>query len=302
MRAFALSIPLLLLMSCSSMLPITTQVQTNPIAPFPTDTKLIVIGNATDITKESYRDKKEVLFKNLIDTTLYFIRERLNQNNILAVREPDSKLKDCMDDCQQRIITLNNASYSIIITNFNIYFEQMDIVVTKSESGKSREAFYDIVSKVDYILRSKDGEVKTFPIEARQFHSSRFVVSGLFSAGPNVVSNKQDVMRILHQNINSFIKNFVPATDDRFRLLFGSSEFKELKQFINRGDIQSAITFCEKKSTNTDTLIGARAFYNLAVLYESQGNYTEAKVNLNRSLELRPLPEARTMMNDYSFD
>lgn len=289
-----------MLYSCSAIYPVTTSIKTIPTHPFPNETKLMVLGSNVDVTAESYRKNKELQFVTLIDTALFWIGENLNHNNILSFTERDErKFIGCDNECQQSIITLNSADHLILITSFRIYFEQTEVQVTETESGKSREAFYDIVSEVNYLVRSKDGTTERYPVEARQFHSSRSVLSGLLAAGPNIVSNQEDAMKILFHNVRLFMRNFFPDSDSRIRPLFAGKAFKPIKTFLKTGDTQKAMEFCEQQSHQPDRTVAAQSFYNMAVLQEYSGNYLQARDYLMESMNITPLQEARNMLMDY---
>jgi len=289
-----------MLCSCSAIYPITTNIKTIPTHPFPNETKLMVLGSNVDVTAESYRKNKELQFVALIDTALYWIGESLNHNNILSFTERDErKFIGCDNECQQRFITLNSADYLILINSFKIRFEQTEVQVTETESGKSREAFYDIIAEVDYLVRSKDGVTDRYPVEARQFHSSRTVLSGLLAAGPNIVSNQDDALKILSHNVRLFMRNFFPDSDSRIRPLFAGKIFKPMKAFMQMGDTQKALEFCEQQSHQPDRTVAAQSFYNMAVLQEYSGNYLQARDYLMESMNIIPLQEARNMLMDY---
>lgn len=300
MRSFHILILGILCGSCSAIYPVATGIETTPVHPFPETPKLIVLGSNVDVTAESFRKNKELQFIRLIDTTLFWIGEAFNRNNVLTFTERDeSKFIGCNDGCQQTFIALNSADYLILITSFRVYFEQTEVQVTETESGKSREAFYDIVAEVHYRVQGKNGETDHYPVEARKFHSSRTVLSGLLAAGPDIVANQDEALNILAHNVQLFMRNFFPDKDSRVRALFVNQSFKPLKELMQSGNTQQAIEFCEQLSHQPDLTTAAKALYNMAVLEEYLGHYHAARKLLMESMNITPLNEARSMLTDY---
>lgn len=200
----------------------------------------------------------------------------------------------------RNLMTAYNATHAILITSFNIYFEQTDVVVTQHEGGgKSREAFYDMVAEIGYSFRDQKGPLYDTLISLRKFHSSRAVISGQLAAGPNIVSNTEESVGGVEANVETYLRSFFPGEDMRSRFLFVTKEFKAVGTALKNLDYKKAFDLSEKLSTSMDNLIAARAYFNCAVLLEYERNYESAKIYLQEALKRNTLQEAEMMFLDY---
>ena len=192
-----------------------------------------------------------------------------------------------------------NATHAIAITFFNIYFDQTEVQVTKDEDGKSREAFYDIVSEINYVFYDKNGVFKERKMVQRRFYSSRFVLSGLLAAGPNVVSKRDDAFGMARNNLVKYLNNFFPGWEERSRTLFVGKELSTVRTALAVGDYEAAMEESRRFTNHPDHKLAAKANYNCAVLFERENRPFSVKLHLEQSLRMYSLPEAGSMMNDY---
>ena len=193
----------------------------------------------------------------------------------------------------------HKASHAIAITFIDVYFDQTDVEVTKDDSGTSREAFYDIVSNINYVLYNRNGVFKDLKVDQRRFHSSRAVLSGLLAAGANVVKNSEDAVAISRHNVEAYLNNFFPGRADRTRVVFVGKELDGVKTALVTGDYETAMEESRRFIHHPDHKLAAKPNYNCAVLFERSNQHAQIKLYLEQSLGLYNLPQARSMMNDY---
>jgi hypothetical protein len=194
----------------------------------------------------------------------------------------------------------NQASDAIVITDFTVYFEQTDVVVTKDNDGStSREAFYDIISNIRYAWYNQEGLFNYEEINVRRFHSTRSVVSGLLAFGPNVVKQKDDVYSIVEENNILYLNLFLPGVDFRLRPVFTGGEFAMFKQFIDASDYEKALNEALRLTDNPSRKVAAQANYNAAVMSERLALYRTVKKYLLESSRLYRHLFSRLMLMDY---
>jgi hypothetical protein len=172
--------------------------------------------------------------------------------------------------------------------------------VTK-KTGKEREAFYDIVSVINYTLFDKSGLVKALPVYRSRFHSSRSVVSGLLAAGPNIVPNNHDALAIVQDNGFEYLNQFLPMWVRRTRKLFAAKELSKISDAISKEDYEAAFQESRRFVHDPDKKLAAKANYNCAMLKEKMNQPVEAKNYLLESLSLYPLLEATSIRQDYGI-
>ncbi len=103
----------------------------------------------------------------------------------------------------------HHATHAIVMTSFDVDFDQTDVKVERSvSSGKSREASYDIISSIHFMFYSGHSLFKELQMKKSTYHSSRSVVSGLLAAGPNVVAQKKDAWNITRANLEDYLNLF----------------------------------------------------------------------------------------------
>ena len=109
------------------------------------------------------------------------------------------------DSTVQSLMFQNNASKAIVIKKLDAFFNQTEVEVTKDADGKSRTAFYDICATITYCLHNAETSGKDTEITSCEFFTKRNVVSGFFSAGPDIVGKKKDAFKIVRKNALSYL-------------------------------------------------------------------------------------------------
>lgn len=264
----------------------------HPVVPVP---EKLVVANLADVKAQNYRDNKDELFVKLIEETMSRTAEVLGEGfETAAIVEPG--LTSNADSVMEK----QQATHGVFITNFNAYFDQTHVEVTKTETGKEREAFYDIIVEIGYSMRSAGQAPFDTLIVARRHHSSRSVLSGLLAAGPNIVSNRGDALEGALVNVDLYAKCFFEGRETRARWLYVKKEFEAVGNAVQRSDYEAAFQASEKLTENKDPKISARAYYNCAVLLEQMGRYEKVKPYLQESLRIQSnLADAREMLWDY---
>ena len=144
---------------------------------------------------KKYRDNKEQLFMQLIDTMMYWAAKKIQENAGFETEVIRGYTPANGDSTIYRLIAEHKATHAINVSNFDVSFEQTRVEVTKDNSGsKSREAYYDIVADISYSFYAHDSLIKQRDLHQSRFHSSRSVASGLLAAGPNIVVQRDDAI------------------------------------------------------------------------------------------------------------
>jgi hypothetical protein len=198
-------------------------------------------------------------------------------------------------------IRASNSTHGMFITSFNAYFDQTHVEVTKTETGKDREAFYDIVVEIRYALRSLEGLALDTLISVRRFHSSRNVLSGLLAAGPSIVSNRDDALEGVYVNVDQYLKSFFPGQENRVRALMLTKDFKAIAAALNQSDYRSAFDASRQMTLSADNKVSATAYHVCAVLAERDQDFDAAKKYLLESLRRQPNVDVQRMLADYRY-
>ena len=189
-----------------------------------------------------------------------------------------------------------NATHAIVIKEVDLFFDQTNVQVTRTQTGKEREAFYDICSQMVYELYNTNGKMETVPVALRRFHSSRSVASGLLAFGPSMASNSKDFYALANDNKDRFTRRFFPSQVTRRRPLYTDGPFKNTGSAVKQKNYEKALAESLRLTESGNRAITAMAWYNSAVFAELQNNPQTAQLYLQRSLRAMRLPHAEAMM------
>ena len=294
---------LLLLVSCNaSNRIISYTIPTKPVYVLTHPPQKILLLNIYNVAKEKYRDNKEELFVQFIDTMMNWAAEKIHTGERIntEVRKGFTDTKGNTDSTVAALIARYNATHAIAVSSFNVFFEQTHVEVTKDDDkSKSREAFYDIEADIKYLLYSADKLIWEKDLKLSRFHSSRSVISGILAAGPNIVVRKEDAYRIVQENWQQYLNHIIPGEKMLTRPVFSVKGFKAIGQAISRQDYEAALIESLRFVDDPDKEKAAKYCYNCAVFFERKNQLEEAKKYLNRSLRLFSLDEARLMGRDF---
>lgn len=292
---------ILLLSSCASQqMMLNYPSGTTPLYPLEPAPQKILFLNHFNVSAQNYRDNKEELFREMIDSLLQESAHRIqNTTGITTVAFKGVTYSSSADTVLQ-LLQQHGATHTIAVTGFIIEFVQTKVDVTKENDGsKTREAFYDIRAAMGYTLYGTGGRLRTDDVVRQQFHSSRNVASGLLAAGPNVVVQRRDAYKILFENVHDYLNRFFPGQKTLYRSVFTGKGFETTAAALKRGDYEAALIESMKLTKAADAKTAAMAHYNCAVFFERKNQPAEAKKYLEASLQLAPLAQARNMMMDY---
>jgi len=300
-------LPLLLLpflfSSCtSSRTFISNDLLTIPFFPIEPAPQRILVLNVFDVPAMNFRNNKEELFILMTDSLMTGIsREIQYRGKISSEVLPGLTHLGVSAASIDSLMKQHKASHAIVITDLDVHFEQTRVDVSGPKGDKEREAYYDIVSVIQYTLFDQSGIVKAIPIRRSRYHSHRSVVSGLLAAGPNVVPNNHDALSIVQDNGFEYLNQFLPMWVRRTRKLFDAKEFSKIADAISKEDYEAAFQESRRFVHDPDKKIAAKANYNCAMLKEKMNQPEEAKRYLQESLAYYPLLEATSIKHDYGI-
>lgn len=203
-------IPFFLISSCTVTPPSTYRVKTHPqfeISPKP---ERILLLNTYNLAIKKFRENKEELFTRFIDSILTTATSEIKARTGIETEliKGLTSITSSGDSSIYSIMKKHNATHAIVIDSFDVFFDQTHTDVTKTAAGKDREAYYDIVSEIDFSFYDNQTLFKQLFMKKRRSHSSRSVVSGLLAAGPNIVSQRKDAWNITNDNVMDYLDLF----------------------------------------------------------------------------------------------
>ena len=292
---------ILFLLSCTAPNKIISySSRTMPVYSVDPPPQKIILLNNFNVAAKKYRDNKEELFLQLIDTMMYWAAKRIHDDGGIGTEVIRGYTPANGDSTIYRLIVDHKATHAITVTNFDVFFEQTHVDVSKDNNGKkSREAYYDILTDINYSFYAADSLIRERDIHHSWYHSSRSVVSGLLAAGPNVVAQRNDAYRMVMNSWQESLDYFFPGEKLRQRPVFSTKEFEAVGQAISKQDYEAALTESLRFINDPEKQKAAKACYNCAVFFERKNQPVEAKKYLRQSLSLVNLNEARQMWLDF---
>jgi hypothetical protein len=201
---------LLLLHSCGVQNKPVVHYKTSPVYILNPKPTRILLLNTYNVDSSRYRSNKTELFRKFIDSILVIsageIRDR--EGIETEVIPGYSNLRLFGDSSIYMLMDKHKATHAIVIDTFNVSFNQTRVEVKKDKDGKSKEAYYDINSYINFLFYSGHSLFKELKMTKKEPHSSRSVISGMFAAGPNVVVQRKDAWNITHDNVEDYLNLF----------------------------------------------------------------------------------------------
>jgi hypothetical protein len=288
--------------ACSTQQYLTYGVPTEPkITLLPRPEKILVV-NTTNAAIYHGRKNKEQVVRQLGDTLVKSISSQVSERAGIATHPlyGTTLIKENGDSSLSALMAHYGATHAIVIQNIDVYFDQTAVEVTKTSSGKSREAFYDICSLIDYQILDRHGMIDRGAIRHCKKHSRRSVVSGLLAAGPGIGSNSKAFYTLGLENKDRFLTRYLPGTVVRKRLFNTAAPFNAVSTALKKEDYQLAFEESLKWSDSGNKLTAAKALYNCAVLCEQKHDLTMARRYLEQSIQKSWTPEAGAMRSSLN--
>lgn len=190
---------------------ITIPYKTTPRYTLSPKPERFLLLNTYNIDSTKFRKNKKELFNKFIDSILVTCKEEIIKRESIPceVLPGLTNISTSIDDTVYLMIREHQATHAIVITSFDVDFTKTEVMVEKSANGsKSRNASYDIVSDIHFLLYSGHSVFKESQMTKSTYYSSRLVISGLLAAGPNVVVQKRDAWKITRSNLDDYLNLF----------------------------------------------------------------------------------------------
>lgn len=292
---FILLLPAILL-SCTSEKYITYTVQTQAQQPLDPKPGKVIVLSTYDPATSTRRKNIEGLNKELSDSVVHRLAAIIHRRmDIPTEALTGITVLSTHTNPVGQLLEQHGATHAIVITFFDVAFEQTRVDVTKSSSGKSREAYYDMCNTINFELYNREELMfkNSYPICSP--HSSRMVISGLLAAGPSYQSNKKDFEKLSYRNSAYFLRLYFPCESEVTRPVFIGGEFKPMESLLDRNDLEGAIELNRRIAESSKARIAAMALYNCAVLSERRNDFSAAQSYLMQSMSKAPLEQADVM-------
>lgn len=224
------------------------------------------------------RDKKEALIKECLETLMRKFSTDFQANfpngEVVLINEPlEAGRYPLQPETIKSLLENNNADIIVGINDFRPWIEQESVQRTDDNNKRAR-----YVISVEGLLQlyNKDSLLRSSPFRESMFLSERTVISGLLSAGPSLVNNREPAIEVSAFCGSQLARRF-KGGDDFFRVsLFSMKEFKEINKMLLANNYSEAAAVATSLSTSNKGKIRGRAFYILAMLAHRSADFDKA--------------------------
>jgi hypothetical protein len=162
----------------------------------------VLIINAFDAMGLKVRKNKKELFRDLSDSVMITVYRILEDPNREVIVVP-GVIKDTfsLDSIVNNYMVKHNVRKAIVLRSLDAYFDQTDVVVVKNDDkSKTRTAYYDLCSTVNFKVYDSISLVKEPEFKTCENFTDRTVFSGLLAVGPDIVGKRKHAIRITVSN------------------------------------------------------------------------------------------------------
>ena len=194
------------------------------------------------------------------------------------------------------------ADYILALTTFNAGFNSTNYQTTSTQHGHDKKTVdYTMNVTTNYTLYDRNGNIyKPLNSSVSDYNStsevSSFWLADVF--GPGVKGNSTKVDSSVIHATQAALQSFFAYTSTINRPIYADKDLKEAADEITNRNFKKADSLLQPLLDNEDAKLAAKAAYNLAVMYEAQGDKNKARDMAQLSLDKNNNRNARLMLSD----
>jgi tetratricopeptide (TPR) repeat protein len=207
-------------------------------------------------------------------------------------------------DSIHKLIERYHADYILALDYFNAGFDADNFQDHVDESNKNKTyktADYNLKVTANYNLYDSSGNVfKHLNGSASDFKATQQIpgtlLAGLFA--PGIKSNASNVDLSGIHATDDALRVLFAYTTTKSRALYNNEELGEAVAEIRSNNFSKADSLLKPLIQSQDKRLAAKAAYNLAVVYEAQGNIKAAIAMAQTSLDKNDNNKARILLDE----
>ena len=268
------------LTSCGSAKYITVPVSVNYAAKLafnPDSTHILIINRlAFDSTKITNKKKLNVLRSGAYSTINTAAKGLEQLKGIRVTNLVDSASFTVNTDSIKQLAANHQANYVLTLDNFNA-----DIVMDQIDGdGDNRTAFYNTRATVVFTLYESNGiyfkKLKGGANEPQSEESYQGILAEMIFH-PTIQGNGSSINGAAGTAALDALKDYLPFSLTNQRSLYNEGdELQSAVKQIQAGRFDIAYKILNPLIDGADVQLASKAAYNMAVVYEAQGNIEEA--------------------------
>jgi tetratricopeptide (TPR) repeat protein len=290
---------ILALAACSVPQYVSVPITYAPQRAFNPDSTTIVLINQFDAAQTGLTNKKKLdVIKAGAFSSLRFAEMQLKAlSKVRVINQVDSTTFHLNTDSVPMIARRYRANYVLALKNFSA-----DIVLDEVQSSI---AYYNTNVTVEYTLYEDNGIYYKKLKGLANDPQSEGEYPGLLGSliiHPTVKGNKASIVTSAQNATFNALQEYLPNTISHNRPLYTDGYLKQPVVEIMAGNFDKAILLLEPHLKDNDVKLASKAAYNLAVIYESQGNIDKAIELAQLSLNKDNNPYATSILGDLKTE
>lgn len=285
---------LLLLSACETVKYVAVPVDYNPKLYFKPDTTIIVLVNQFDPMRQKMTNRKLLVIKAGAHAALKSAQAQLQTlPHVKVVNLVDSADLKVNTDPVKSLALKYHADYVLSLINFYAGIDLNDV--------SNYTASYASNVGVSFLLSEPNG-IYTKKLDGQSSEPQSNTVSfGLLTdiiTKPTVGGNKQSIILATEHATQAALQDYFPYTLTFQRPLYNDTELQPMVISIFNQKFDIAYKQAEPLLKSTNAQLASRAMYNLAVVYESQGDIDLAIDMAQQSVNKQSNEFATIILND----
>jgi hypothetical protein len=286
---------LILLSACSSSKYVSVPIDYNPKSVFKPDTTTILIVNRFDLNKakSGSKRKQDVIRAGALASIQYAQKKLAALPHVYVINLTDSVDMKVSTDSIKTLAAKYHSDYVLALTYF-----AADISMNGVENST---AYYNTNLEVDYMLYEDNGlyskKLTGLTTEAQSSQPYMGLIGSLI-IHPTVGGNQGSIVTAAENATQIAIQDYLPYTITHSRPLYNDPELRASVREILDGRFDKAYELLKPILLGRDVKLASKAAYNLAVIYEAQGDFDLAMDMAQSSIDKNKNGYATNLMQD----
>jgi len=190
-----------------------------------------------------------------------------------------------------------HSDYVLALTDYNA-----DVALEDIQNG---DAYYNSVVIVKFTLFEGDGlfykKLQGSSSSVRSIQPYMGFVASLF-IHPTIARSKDSINVVSRNAVLIALSDYLPHTETLSRPLYTDKWLNPMTTEILAGNFDKAYNLSQPLLNDKNPIVAGRAAYNMAVVYEAQGDIDEAINMAQLSLDKYKNPYASAILNDLKSE
>jgi len=251
----------------------TVNVEYTPKLTFKPGLTTILLVNQFDmaVIKRGTQRKKDAIKEGAIGSLRYAQNQLRQLPNTKVINITDSVDFKVNADSVKTLAAKYHADYILALTNFYADIDMAEMNSSTVSYNRSARVSFSLYEANGLFSKKLDGNIN----EAHSDQPNMGLLATLIFT-PTVGGNKQAIITVAEHATQIALQDYLPYTITNQRPVFNDDVFVPSVTELFAHNYDKADTLLQPLTKNADPVIAGKASYNLAVVYEAEGDIAAA--------------------------